>query len=116
MLTTLRALPALTAAVLAAGCHCSAPRPEDDDVAPGAESHHTGVDPEPPPGLGAPCESDADCDEGLVCILESPDVFFDLHTCQLPCGWGVLCAFEWGGCYNCFEASTPMYCQVVDCH
>jgi hypothetical protein len=59
------------------------------------------------PGIGDPCETDADCAIEQFCVVEVADYVAAKHTCQLPCPCPDL-----DGCPGC---SADGYCEQFGC-
>lgn len=81
-------------------------------------NHGTLPGPETPSGVNDFCQSNDDCDDGLVCVLEdeiSPDI---VSTCQSPCtqeAGGPLCVNYGVECWYCDKSAVPSVCRPKGC-
>jgi hypothetical protein len=73
-----------------------------------------------PDGVGAACTQDADCADGLICIVETePAAGYQedvLNTCGIACSVTDQCGL-WEGvsCYHCATQVEPAFCDFDGC-
>jgi hypothetical protein len=73
-------------------------------------------------GRWSTCETTDDCEDGMVCVIQSAVGGFANQSCQTPCGSDserscpTLCSAEPGGVIHtrCETASTPEFCYDPD--
>src|SRR4051812_10281343 len=68
-----------------------------------------------PEGVGDPCTSDIDCQEGQVCVMSSA-VSSYVNTCQIPCPKAPDRCVDYSGyCSVCDDAIVPPICLHPSC-